>query len=62
MIRANLPKSDSEKIAYSIRLYQDTLDQLSSVADATGINLPNLIRISINNLLDSDDVKEALEG
>lgn len=59
MIKPNLPKcEDCTKSIYSVRLYQKVLDRLQEIEDATGISKQNLVRTSINNFLDSDEVKD----
>jgi hypothetical protein len=56
MITPNLPKYDSPKEVYSLRVYKTTMDKLGVVQEKTGIRTQDLIRIAINNFLDSDEV------
>lgn len=57
MIVPNLPKLDSEKVIYSVRLYKQTINTLESLSEKTGIRTQDLIRTAINDFVDSDQVK-----
>jgi len=41
------------KITYSINLYKGVLDDLTLIATASGMRLPDVIRHCLNNLIDS---------
>lgn len=61
MIPVNLPTRDEPKDVFSLRLYQSTLNEINLVSAKSGIRKQDLVRIAINNLLDSKEVKAIID-
>ena len=60
MIKANLPARDDLKQVFAVRLYQSVIGEIDSLSVKTGIRRQDLIRIAINNFLDSKEVKDII--
>ena len=61
MIPVNLPTRNEPKVVFSLRLYRSTLDEIDLVSAKSGIRKQDLVRIAINNLLDSKEVKAIID-
>ena len=61
MIPVNLPTRDEPKDVFSLRLYRSTLTEIDLVSAKSGIRKQDLVRIAINNLLDSKEVKAIID-
>ena len=61
MIPVNLPTRDEPKDVFSLRLYRSTLAEIDLVSAKSGIRKQDLVRIAINNLLDSKEVKSIID-